>query len=87
MLWYFRPLKNQKSNFLIFWPKILLSCKKLKFLKNLFFYSFEILNFQALSEIFEVFLMLEGLNQTFLLRTKVLEFNFMVLLTPKKSKI
>ena len=31
------------------------------------------------SEIFEVFLRLEGLNQKNLLRKKVLEFNFMVL--------
>ena len=31
------------------------------------------------SEIFEVFLRLEGLNQKILLRKKVLEFNFMVL--------
>ena len=84
--------------------------QKLKFLKNPFFYFFEIQNLSCqrpkfsgpqssassldlfgqgkqFSEIFEVFLRLEGLNQKILLRKKVLEFNFMVLLTPKKSKI
>ena len=39
------------------------------------------------SEIFEVFLRLEGLNQKILLHKKVLEVNSMVLYTPKKSKI
>ena len=34
---------------------------------------------EQFSEIFEVFLRLEGLNQKILLRKKVLEFNFMVL--------
>ena len=76
--------------------------QKLKFLKNLFFYFFEIQNLSCqrhkfsvpqssassldlfgqgkqFSEIFEVFLKLEGLNQKNLLRKKVLEFNFMVL--------
>ena len=38
------------------------------------------------NEIFEVFLRLEGLNQKNLLRKKVLEFNFMVLKTPKNQK-
>ena len=76
--------------------------QRLKFLKNLLFYFFEIQNLRSqrlkfsgpqssassldlfgqgeqLSEIFEVFLRLEGLNQKILLRKKVLEFNFMVL--------
>ena len=41
---------------------------------------------EQFSEIFETFLSLEGLNQKILLCKKVLEFNFMVLRTPKKSK-
>ena len=85
IFWHKTPLTINKrmakfffQNFLPFLRKNQL-CKKLKFLKNLFFYSFEILNFQALSEIFEVFLRLEGLNQKLLQRKKVLELNFMVL--------
>ena len=73
--------------------------QKLKFLKNPFFYFFEIQNLSCqrpkfsgprssassldlfgqgkqFSEIFEVFLRLEGLNQKNLLLNKVLEFNF-----------
>ena len=41
---------------------------------------------EQFSEIFEVFLRLEGLNKNILLHKKVLEFKFMVPQTPKKSK-
>ena len=101
--------KKKFSKFLSIFEKTS-TLQKLKFLKNLFFYFFEIQNLSCqrpkfsgpqssassldlfgqgkqFSEIFEVFLRLEGLNQKILLCKKVLEFNFMVLWTPKKSKI
>ena len=108
IFWHKTPLtinkRMAKKNFQNSFPFLRKkpTLQKLKFLKNLFFYFFEIQNLSCqrhkfsvprssassldlfgqgkqFSEIFEVFLRLEGLNQKILLRKKVLEFNFMVL--------